>query len=296
MAAERSATYSIKFDFQAEEPTELPVKARELVRAVEGAHLSSEPWTLVETVAPPFNRGFVPTSFLTPVGASPPNRTPGAPAAAAAAAGMGAASAAKGASPPPPPPPPLMAGSTPPPPPPPPPPSSTAASTQGGSATKPADPMLAAYATSVAAVGPVRRLSDPRLPHHLLDALSINPPEEHDPTPLPLPLATMAARGGPGGAGPRDAAVEGYELSLRPFQTEHATVFAQHDRSFQQIMHQRHEQFRSIEDAAADVSRRLESTRTKAAELAAAMSEVNEVIEQERRRWKELQASQSFVA
>lgn len=252
------ATYTIKYAFKAEEPTELSVDAGELVRAAEGAHSSAEPWTLVETAAPPFNKGFVPTSYLRPAPASAaqaqaqgtPMGTLNTSRAAPPSTGASAGSVGGRA------PPRTPQDSTPPPPPPP-----------------AADP-VSAYATNAASVGPVRRLSDPRLPHHLLEALSVNPPEEHAPAPSP-----------------RDSAVEGYELSLRPFQTDHAPAFAQHDRSFQQIMHQRHEQLRGIDDAAADVARRLEATRGKAAELAHAMNEVNAVIEQERRRWKELQAS-----
>ncbi|KAH9262966.1 hypothetical protein BASA82_000020 [Batrachochytrium salamandrivorans] len=47
----------------------------EVVSAPAGSEASQEPWTLVETVVPPFNRGFVPTSFLVLVKAQPAGRS-----------------------------------------------------------------------------------------------------------------------------------------------------------------------------------------------------------------------------
>jgi hypothetical protein len=214
-----TALYSIKFDFLAEEPTELSVSEGEMVRAPARAHESSEPWTLVETDTPPFNRGFVPTSYLRVAAAAVASFAPR-------------------------------------------PPASPAASQEGEE-----------YVVDTRAGGPVRRLSDPRLSHHLLEALTINPPEEHLP------------------AGPNSNSSTS-RLMLRS-SSEFSHFFAQHDGQFQQVMHMRHEQFRALEDATEELKHRLEAARNKSVEIADAMTEINSVIEAERRRWKERLAEES---
>lgn len=230
-------TYSIKFNFEAEEPQELSVSEGELVRApgtltdyhtdlgmcctnllqnlVERADQSQEPWTLVETVAPPFNRGFVPTSYLIPV--SP---------------------AAEGA---------LQ---------------------QHGEEEEEEVPYTE-YLETAREGGPVRRLSDPRLPHQLLEVLSINPPEEH------LPVSSAAANTS--------------NSLIRPLNTSQSYqhLFAQHDRQFQQVMHMRHEQFKALEEAASDLTRRIEAAKQKSSEIADTMLDITGIIEGERKRWKD---------
>lgn len=115
--------------------------------------------------------------------------------------------------------------------------------------------------------GPVRRLSDPRLSHQLLETLSINPPEEHLP------------------AGPRSSVA--VRASTTSQQQNFSHVFAHHDRQFQQCMHMRHEQFRALEESAASLSKRIETAKAKSQEIAENMLDINGIIEEERRRWKE---------
>jgi len=117
--------------------------------------------------------------------------------------------------------------------------------------------------------GPVRRLSDPRLPHQLLEVLSINPPEEH--------LPASVARSSPASS------------LIKPLTSSQSYqhVFAQHDRQFQQVMHMRHEQFRALEEAASDLTRRIEASKQKSAEIADTMLDITGIIEGERKRWKE---------
>jgi len=214
-----AALYEIKFDFLAEEPTELSVSEGERVRAPLGSHESAEPWALVETDAAPFNRGFVPTSYLKLIDAQAPVKQ------------------------------------------------ARDDSAQAVAPTQRSTP--ASDYVDLRVGGPVRRLSDPRLPHHLLESLSINPPEEHLPTP------------------PRETRVV-----LRS-SDEFGHLFAQHDRQFQQVMHMRHEQFRALEEAAADLTLRLEAARNKSGEIVDSMTEINSILESERRRWKERLAEET---
>ena len=175
----------------------------------EHSELSQEPWTLVETVAAPFNRGFVPTSYLIPV--EQPEIVQHVE-------------------------------------------------------QEVAEAPYKEYLEAAREGGPIRRLSDPRLPHQLLEVLSINPPEEHLPasghsSSLSLTRPTPAA---------------GYHH-----------LFAQHDRQFQQVMHMRHEQFRALEEAASDLTRRIEAAKLKSMEIAETMLDITGIIEGERSRWKE---------
>ena len=222
-----AALYEIKFDFLAEEPTELSVSEGERVRAPLGSHESAEPWALVETDAAPFNRGFVPTSYLKLIDSLAPAKRPGLPARDVAS-------------------------------------SSTQTVVAPTQRSTPANDYV-----DLRVGGPVRRLSDPRLPHHLLESLSINPPEDHLPTP------------------PRETRVV-----LRS-SDEFSHLFAQHDRQFQQVMHMRHEQFRALEEAAADLTLRLEAARNKSGEIVDSMTEINSILESERRRWKERLAEET---
>ena len=221
-AAVHDTLCEIKHDFLAEEPTELSVSEGEVVRASAAALNSADPWTLVETDAPPFNRGFVPTSYLKPI-----DRLPAAA--------------------------PRNPGKT----------SSTTTTVKNITPPRQQDPSVIEEYVDVRVGGPVRRLSDPRLSHHLLESLSINPPEEHLPSP------------------PRESRV-----ALRSSH-EFAHLFAQHDRQFQHVMHMRHEQFRSLEDASSDLTNRLEAARNKSIEIVNSMTEINAILETERKRWKE---------
>jgi hypothetical protein len=226
-----ASVFTIKYDFIPEEPTELGVRAGELVRAPEDAFGSKEPWTLVETVAPPFNRGFVPTSYLIPYQQQQQQQQQHQQQQQQQGVNMT------------------------------PPPSSSSMMNPNSNSNN-----NTLFQGGMGSGPRVRRLSDPRLPHQLLDALSINPPEFHEP-----PSAEM----------------QQYELALRPFQTEHANIFNVHDRFMQQIMYQRGEQTRVLDEMATDITHRLEATKTKAADIATSMVEINAVIEAERKRWKE---------
>lgn len=137
---------------------------------------------------------------------------------------------------------------------------------------EPPPPAAATSTHDSRAAGPVRRLSDPRLPHHLLETLSINPPETYTSSSLGLQPESVIVRKG---------------MSLAFGRDEYGPLLAAHDRRFQQVMHQRHEQFRALEEMATDISHRVEASRTKAQEIAEMMVEVHAVVEGERRRWKE---------
>lgn len=229
--------FQIKFSFEAEEPQELSVAEGEVVSAPAGSEASQEPWTLVETVVPPFNRGFVPTSFLVLMRTQP--------------AGRSGPSSSKASAPP--------ASSwendsqhsmdsQPPP-------------TQQQQARK---QLQQTGSTGPASSKPasVRRLSDPRLAQQLLNVLAIHPPEEHV------------------GGGARQSAANSH-------QGEYQHLLAQHDRQFQQVMHQRHAQFKALDETAQELARRAEGSKKKASEISTHLLDLTSIVEAERRKWKE---------
>lgn len=203
----------------------------------------------METAIPPFSRGFVPTSFLVPVKTAAPPST--APPSQQQRAGAGAASGRLNQ--------PIASSkaltvsrssdwdndsqrsfdSQPPPPQP-------RKSNSGPASSKPSS---------------VRRLSDPRLAHQLLNVLAIHPPEDHV-----------------GGVA---------KFTGGTHQSEYQHLLAQHDRQFQQVMHQRHAQFKSLDDTASELLRRIEATKQKSSEISAHLLDITGVIEGERRKWKE---------
>lgn len=248
---QKKREYRVKYDFHAEEATELEVNEGDIVKAAIGSEKSSDPWTLVECVEPPFNRGFIPTSYLEPyintsyIASVPDSGKKSAPVSTSSTAIS----------------PPRTSGAQ-------------HQVVQLNSTSNNND--YASY--DPRSGGPIRRLSDPRLPHQLLETLSINPPEEH------LPSFNNNANG----SSPRNQNVIVRKgLSLAFGKDEYAQLFASHDRMFQQVMHQRHDQLRSLDESAGDIIHRLEASRAKAQQIAESMVEVNALIEDERRRWKE---------
>ena len=177
--------------------------------SAENSDQSQDPWTLVETAAPPFNRGFVPTSYLISV--------------------------------------------------------ETEEHEVHQVEQSIVETPLNEYSETIREGGPIRRLSDPRLPHQLLQVLSIHPPEEH------LQQSSHAlAKSEP------TSSAQSYQHLL-----------SQHDKQFQQVMHLRHEQFRALEEAADDLTRRIEASKLKSSEIAGSMLDLTAIIEGERKKWKE---------
>ncbi|KAH9261563.1 hypothetical protein BASA81_000219 [Batrachochytrium salamandrivorans] len=233
--------FQIKFNFEAEEPQELSVAEGEVVSAPAGSEASQEPWTLVETVVPPFNRGFVPTSFLVLVKAQP--------------AGRSGPSSSK-----------ASAVSTPLP-------TSSSSNNNWDNDSQhsfDSQPQQSRKQQQMGNTGPassksgsVRRLSDPRLAQQLLNVLAIHPPEEHV-----------------GGSGVRQSAANSH-------QGEYQHLLAQHDRQFQQVMHQRHAQFKALDETALELTRRAEGSKKKANEISTHLLDLTSIVEAERRKWKE---------
>ena len=127
----------------------------------------------------------------------------------------------------------------------------------------------------------IRRLSDPRLPGHLLSTMTLK--------------ETMGPFDTEGDQGDQDivpttalynvdTAIAGVPIHLN---AEFASLFANHDRGYQRAMHTQHEQHAALKGAADGFAERLEALRRESNSLSEKMMDMNEIIEGEKKRWKE---------
>lgn len=92
---------------------------------------------------------------------------------------------------------------------------------------------------------------------------------------------------------PRGMNVSSSSLALAPGNAsviandEYAHIITKHDRAFQQIMNDRQIKYDALANASGDLSNRLVVVKEKANEVAEKLMEVNQIIQGERKRWKE---------
>ncbi len=92
---------------------------------------------------------------------------------------------------------------------------------------------------------------------------------------------------------PRGMNVSSSSLALAPGNAsviandEYAHIITKYDRAFQQIMHDRQSKYDALANASGDLSNRLVVVKEKANEVAEKLMEVNQIIQGERKRWKE---------
>jgi len=278
--------FRVKYNFAAEDEGELSVRKGDLLRvsapgdADEGDAGDKDGWTLVETLSPPFAKGYVPTNYIvkadlpsarTFATQGSPLASPGSHFGASHGGGVSIASSAR----------PPTAGSIV---------SSVvsgrgrrqAASPGGGASVREKSP------TRASRLAPIRRLSDPRLPQHLLETLETSDVVGEDgPTGgRDFNKAVPVGRGPLGASSVNVTAdladMRADQLVGQPAHIDLNKLFAAHDNWFEQVMEEREREFATFENSADSVAKVMSRVQEKSQDVVSKIMSLEAQVESQR--------------